>query len=165
MSAQSRIADIDAERLPRISSGAFALHHFTMARRFSQVCNIYCKGLGKNPDYLIASVSIPRRRTLFVTEYRWRHGPFSSLEAAQRLTNANLARNADVVNAVATGQQEDAFITNTFSSITGQEAYRLTRRASSPVRLRTTFGAGTYIRHSPHVPNGFIIITSYPRSD
>jgi hypothetical protein len=121
--------------------------------------------VGKSEAFLIGMVTVPQAQTLFYTVYRWRHGSFSSLAAAERLTNANLSRNAAVVNAVATGQRADAFITSTFSSITGQEAYRLTRRASSPIRLRTTYGVGTYIRHAPDLPNGFIIITSYPRSD
>lgn len=121
--------------------------------------------VGKGEAFLIGMVTVPQAQTLFYTVYRWRHGSFSSLAAAERLTNANLSRNAAVVNTVATGQRADAFITSTFSSITGQEAYRLTRRASSPIRLRTTYGVGTYIRHAPDMPNGFIIITSYPRSD
>lgn len=121
--------------------------------------------VGKSEAFLIGMVTVPQTQTLFYTVYRWRHGSFSSLAAAERLTNANLSRNAAVVNAIATGQRADAFITSTFSSITGQEAYRLTRRASSPIRLRTTYGVGTYIRHAPDMPNGFIIITSYPRSD
>jgi len=121
--------------------------------------------VGKSEAFLIGMVTVPQAQTLFYTVYRWRHGSFSSLAAAERLTNANLSRNADVVNAVATGRVEDAFITSTFSSVTGREAYRLTRRASSPIRLRTTYGVGTYIRHAPDMPNGFIIITSYPRNE
>ncbi|MCB2095982.1 MAG: minor capsid protein [Rhodobacteraceae bacterium] len=121
--------------------------------------------IGKSEAFLIGMVTVPQARTLFYTVYRWRQGSFSSLAAAERLTNANLSRNADVVNAVATGREQDAFITSTFSSITGQEAYRLTRRASSPIRLRTTYGVGTYIRHAPDMPNGFIVITSYPRDE
>ena len=121
--------------------------------------------VGKSEAFLIGMVTVPQAQTLFYTVYRWRHGSFSSLAAAERLTNSNLSRNAALVNAVATGQRADAFITSTFSSVTGQEAYRLTRRASSPIRLRTTYGVGTYIRHAPDMPNGFIIITSYPRDE
>jgi len=94
--------------------------------------------VGKSEAFLIGMVTVPQARTLFYTVYRWRHGSFSSLAAAEMLTNANLSHNADVVNAVATGSEEDAFITSYLFSITGQEAYRLTRRASSPIRLRTT---------------------------
>ena len=121
--------------------------------------------VGKNGDFLLRSIATPRGRTLIASLYRWRHGTFSSLEAAQRLTNANLARNADVVEAVAAGRQRRAFVTSDFSTATGIEAYRTTRRASSPLRLRRTFGVSTVIEHTPDMPDGFVIITSYPRND
>jgi len=121
--------------------------------------------VGKSEGFLIGSVSTPSGRTLFASLYRWRHGTFPSLEAAQRLTNSNLARNVDVVNEVASGRLRRAFITSDFGSITGFEAYRTTQRASSPIQLRQTFGVGTVIEHAPDMPDGFIIITSYPRID
>lgn len=121
--------------------------------------------VGKSETFLIGSVSTPRGRILFVSQYRWRHGTFPSLEAAQKLTNSNLARNVDVVNEVASGRLRRTFITSDFESITGFEAYRTTRRASSPIQLRQTFGVGTVIEHAPDMPDGFIIITSYPRID
>lgn len=121
--------------------------------------------VGKSENYLLGRVTIPEFQSPFHTVYRWRHGSFSSLAAAERLTNANLSRNAAIVNAVASGQMDDAFIETVFSSVTGQEAYRLTQRRSSPIRIRITYGVGTYIRHAPDMPNGFIIITSYPRND
>lgn len=121
--------------------------------------------VGKSEAFLIGSVSTPRGRTLFVSQYRWRHGTFPSLEAAENLTNSNLARNLDVVNEVASGRLRRAFITSDFGSITGFEAYRTAQRASSPIRLRRTFGVGTVIEHAPDMPDEFIIITSYPRID
>jgi len=121
--------------------------------------------VGKSEGFLIGSVSTPRGRTLFGTLYRRRHGTFPSLESAQRLTNSNLASNEDVVNEVASGRLRRAFITSDFGSITGFEAYRTTQRASSPIRLRQTFGVGTVIEYDPDMPDGFIIITSYPRID
>lgn len=121
--------------------------------------------VGKSEAFLIGSVSTPRGRSLFGTLYRWRHGTFRSLEAAQRLTNSNLASNADVVNEVASGRLRRAFITSDFGSVTGFEAYRTAQRASSPIRLRQTFGVGSVIEYDPDMPDGFIIITSYPRID
>ncbi len=121
--------------------------------------------VGKSEGFLIGSVSTSRGRTFFASLYRWRHGTFPSLEAAQRLTNSNLARNVDVVNEVASGRLRRAFITSDFGSITGFEAYRTTQRASSPIQLRRTLGVGTVIEHAPDMPDGFIIITSYPRID
>lgn len=121
--------------------------------------------VGKSEAFLIGSVSTPHGRTLFVSQYRWRHGTFPSLEAAEKLTNSNLARNADVVNEVASGRVRRAFITSDFGSITGFVAYRTTQRASSPLQLRQTFGVGSVIEYAPDMPDGFIIITSYPRID
>jgi len=121
--------------------------------------------VGKTNDFLLRSVSIPRARTLFASLYRWRHGSFPSLQAAQKLTNSNLAQNADIVNDVASGKRRRAFVTSDFSSVTGTEAIRTTQKHSSPIRLRRTFGVGTVIEHAPDMPNGFIIITSYPRID
>ena len=121
--------------------------------------------VGKSEAFLIRSVSTPRGRTLFFSLYRWRHGTFPSLEAAQKLTNSNLAQNSEIVNAVARGELPDAFVTSTFNSVTGTEAYRITQRTSSPVRVRPTFGVGTFIRHAPDMPDGFVIVTSYPRVD
>ncbi|WP_302622768.1 RNase A-like domain-containing protein [Sulfitobacter sp. SK011] len=121
--------------------------------------------VGKSEAFLIGSVSTPRGRSLFGTLYRWRHGTFPSFEAAQRLTNSNLASNADVVNEVASGKLRRAFITSDFGSTTGFEAYRTTQRASSQIRLRQTFGVGSVIEYDPDMPNRFIIITSYPRVD
>ena len=43
--------------------------------------------------------------------------------------------------------------------------YRTAQRASSPIRLRQTFGVGSVIEYDPDMPDGFIIITSYPRID
>lgn len=121
--------------------------------------------VGKSEAFLVGSVSTPRGRTLFVSQYRWRHGTFPSLEAAEKLTNSNLARNLNVVDEVASGRLRRAFITSDFGSITGFEAYRTTQRASSPIRLRRTFGVGTVIEYAPDMPDGFVIITSYPRVD
>ena len=121
--------------------------------------------VGKSESYLIGSVSTPRARTLFASVYRRRHGTFSSFEAAQKLTNSNLAQNSEIVNAVASGELLDAFVTSTFHSVTGKEAYRTTQRGFSPISVRRTFGVGTFIRHAPDMPDGFIIVTSYPRVD
>jgi hypothetical protein len=45
--------------------------------------------VGKSEAFLIGMVTVAQARTLFYTVYRWRHGSFSSLTAAERLTNAN----------------------------------------------------------------------------
>jgi SPP1 gp7 family putative phage head morphogenesis protein len=121
--------------------------------------------VGKSETFLPRVVRTDQAQGIFVSQFRRRHGSFPSLQAAQRLTNSNLSQNALKVNAVATGQRRRAFITSTFSSATGIEAYRTGPRASAPVIVRPTFGVGTVIEYAPDMPNGFIIITSYPRND
>lgn len=121
--------------------------------------------VGKSEAFLLRSVRVDQFRGFFVSRFRRRHGSFSSLQSAQKLTNSNLAQNAATVNAVASGQSLDAFVTSTFNSVTGTEAFRTGPKASARVVVRKTTGVGTYIQHAPDMPNGFIIITSYPRND
>lgn len=121
--------------------------------------------VGKSEAFLQSAVRIDQFRVLFVSRFRRRHGSFVSIQSAQRLTNSNPARNFAIVNAVATGQLPRAFVTSSFASVTGAEAYRTGPRASAPIVLRQTTGVGTVIEHDPDMPNGFIIITSYPRND
>ncbi|MBY5934863.1 hypothetical protein KUV51_17780 [Tateyamaria omphalii] len=121
--------------------------------------------VGKSDDFLLRSVTTPRVRSPFLSLYRYRHGSFSSLEAARKLTNSNLANNAALVEDVVSGRRNRAFLTSEFSSPTGMEAFRMNQRRSSHVILRRTFGVGTVIEHAPDMPDGFIIITSYPRGD
>jgi SPP1 gp7 family putative phage head morphogenesis protein len=121
--------------------------------------------VGKSETFLLRVVRTDQAQGIFESQFRRRHGSFPSLQAAQRLTSSNLSQNALKVNAVATGQRRRAFITSTFSSATGIEAYRTGPTASAPVIVRPTFGVGTVIEYAPDMPNGFIIITSYPRND
>ena len=121
--------------------------------------------VGRSDDFLLRSVTTPRASSPFLSLYRYRHGSFPSLEAARKLTNSNLANNAAVVEGVVSGRKKRAFLTSEFSSPTGTEAFRMTQRRSPPVILRQTFGIGTVIEYAPDMPDGFIIITSYPRRD
>lgn len=121
--------------------------------------------VGKSEEFLRRAVSVDQFHSWLFSTYRKRQGSFPSLQAAQRLTNSNLSQNADIVNEVATGQRTRAFITSEFSSVTGVEAYRTGPRESAPVVIRQTFGVATVIEYAPDMPNGFIIITSYPRND
>lgn len=121
--------------------------------------------VGKSEEFLLRAVSVDQFQSWLFSTFRKRHGSFSSLQAAQSLTNSNLSQNAEIVNQVATGQRSEAFITSEFASVTGIEAFRSGPRESAPVVIRQTFGVATVIQHAPDMPNGFIIITSYPRND
>lgn len=122
--------------------------------------------VGKSEEFLLRAVSVDQFQSWLFSTFRKRHGSFSSLQAAQSLTNSNLSQNAEIVNQVATGQRSEAFITSEFASVTGIEAFRTGPRESAPVVIRQTFGVATVIQYAPDMPNGFIIIiTSYPRND
>ena len=121
--------------------------------------------VGKSEEFLLRAVSVDQFQSWLFSTFRKRHGSFSSLQAAQSLTNSNLSQNAEIVNQVATGQRSEAFVTSVFGSVTGIEAFRTGPRESAPVVIRQTFGVATVIQYAPDMPNGFIIITSYPRND
>lgn len=121
--------------------------------------------VGKSEEFLRRAVSVDQFQSWLFSTFRKRHGSFPSLQAAQRLTNSNLSQNAAIVNEVATGQRRRAYITSDFASVTGIEAFRTGPRASAPIVVRQTFGVGTVIEYAPDMPNGFIIITSYPRNE
>ena len=121
--------------------------------------------VGKSEKFLRRAVSVDQFQSWLFDYYRKRHGSFSSIQAAQRLTNSNLSRNAAIVNEVATGQRRRAYIESEFSSVTGIEAFRTGDSESAPIVVRQTFGVGTLIEYAPDMPSGFIIITSYPRND
>jgi hypothetical protein len=100
---------------------------------------------------------------LFYDAVRYRDGSFSSLQAANRLVNSTLSRNSVIVAHVASGAMAEAFVTATFSSQTGVEAYRPS--AYSEPYIRDTFGVGVYIVHDQGIERGFRVISAYPRND
>lgn len=100
-----------------------------------------------------------------MTIARKRHGSFPSLPAAESLINSTLAQNAAIVEAVASGAQHRAFVTANFGSITGKEAFRPSPHNNSGIHIRPTHGVGVVIEHAPDMPQGFVIITGYPRND
>ena len=121
--------------------------------------------VGKSDEFLKRVVRIQRVRFGPVTVARKRHGSFSSLPAAESLVNSTLGQNAARVLAVSSGAEHRAFFTGTFSSITGKEAFRPSPRSNRGIYVRPTYGVGVTIEHAPDMPNGFVIITSYPRND
>ncbi len=89
-------------------------------------------------------------------------GSFNSLAAATALVNSTLSQNRDMVDRVAKGLQERAFVHASFGSVTGKEAH-LSRIHSQPY-IRSTFGVGVVIIHDPQSPRGFRVQSAYPRN-
>ncbi len=88
-------------------------------------------------------------------------GSFSSVAAATKLINSTLAQNRDIVNQVARGNLPRAFISSSFNSITGQEAY-LARYSAQPF-MRNTYGVAVVIVHDANSPKGFRIQSAFPK--
>ncbi len=114
--------------------------------------------VGKTDAYMLASVR--GDRGFFYA--RKRHGSFPSVEAATKLVSSTLARNCEIVDRVARGELDDAFITAEFGSRTGREAFRPAE--NSEPYLRDTNGVGVFLVHDPEESSGFTIISAYPRN-
>ena len=118
---------------------------------------------GRSPQSLLSRVRGDRIRGVTHSTYRKRDGSFPSVAAANRLVNSALAQNSFIVAQVANGSQRRAFLVARFASATGIEAYAPTEH-SIPY-LRTTYGVAVEIVHDPNAPNGFRVVTAYPRND
>ena len=121
--------------------------------------------IGKNPETL--KTHVRQQQAIFAAEGRkashLRVGSFPTLGAATRLTNSTLSQNAAKVGAVARGEKEYDFVTSTFGSPTGTEAY--VRNLNEEPSIRETYGVGVRIQHDSKSPTGFIVMTSYPRNN
>ncbi len=119
--------------------------------------------IGKSDSYLKARVE---REALAIVERGDSFeglgvGSFSSVASATKLINSTLSQNRDIVNQVATGNQPKAFISSSFNSITGQEAY-LARYNAQPF-MRNTYGVAVVIVHDANSPNGFRVQSAFPK--
>jgi hypothetical protein len=92
-----------------------------------------------------------------------RQGSFESYEAANDFVNRTLGQNRNVVDLVANGKLNEAFVKARFGHKTGREAFRPAPNMD-PI-IRSTYGVGVLIRHDPRSSRGFRVITSYPRND
>lgn len=120
------------------------------------------KHVGKTPDTIAGYVRDSILMNPDPTRHDIRSGSFSSLEAADKLVNATLDRNSDIVDGVRSGLLDERRVDAYFGSVTGIEAYASTIR--SQPRIRETYGVGVYIRRDPSSEKGFRIITAYPRN-
>jgi hypothetical protein len=126
--------------------------------------------VGKSRDFLLNRIHEERLRTIEREARLSREHPelfrglavssFTSLEAANRLVNATLARNRQEVRRVASGELPAARIRWRFSSVTGFQAY-LPRLHSNPF-IRDAHGVRVRIIHDPRSPKGFRVHTAFP---
>src|SRR4051794_37304038 len=90
--------------------------------------------LDKSDADLIGRIEREQWRLLFFEGGRFRAGTFSSLGEANEYVSATLEANRALVDEVASGRAEDAFLTHRFGFITGREAIVDPERRSIGVR-------------------------------
>ncbi|MCC6271226.1 MAG: hypothetical protein IT190_08110 [Microbacteriaceae bacterium] len=118
--------------------------------------------VGKTPETVVGYVRNSILADPDPTRHDIRSGSFASLEAANKLVNATLARNRAIVDGVVNGTLSERRVEAFFGSPTGIEAYASTIR--SQPRIRETYGVGVYIRQDPAAERGYRVITAYPRN-
>jgi hypothetical protein len=91
-----------------------------------------------------------------------RNGSFRSVEDARDLISRTLALNQAEVAQVAEGRRADAFVIHRFGFVTGREA--VIEPLGSPIRMRPTYEVGVEILHDANRPEGYRVVTAYPRN-
>ncbi|HEV7877145.1 RNase A-like domain-containing protein [Bradyrhizobium sp.] len=117
----------------------------------------------KTGEELMEGTTLVRGRAGIYRYARKRWGSFEPREAATDLVHRTLEQNRDQVDAVATGQLKDAFVTARFNYKTGREAFR--SNVDAKPYLRDTYGVGVLIEHDRRAERGYSVITAYPRND
>ncbi|WP_280525309.1 RNase A-like domain-containing protein [Methylobacterium oxalidis] len=118
--------------------------------------------VAKSDEEMLARVRREKWSMPFVTVGRRRAGSFPSRETANDLVNRTLERNTSLVDAVAEGRQDSAFLKARFGHRTGRKAYNPSD--ASPY-IRATYGVGAYIIHDAQSSRGCRVQTAYPRND
>jgi hypothetical protein len=122
--------------------------------------------VGKTNAELIAQVEStrvdsPARDGLVESKYT-PEGSYLSSEAANDFINRLLQSHTDLVDPVASGEWDQAWIEDRIGSHTGIEAFL---DAQGQVTTRDTYNAGVLIVHDDRVPRGYRVKTAYPRND
>jgi Bacterial CdiA-CT RNAse A domain len=114
----------------------------------------------KKDDYLLGRVRTEQYRIGPLTIGLKRAGTFPSVEAADKLVNAALARNDAAITRILSGKSDQEYIEEIVLAPTGREAYRKTDRSAPYVR--ETYGVAMWIGPDPTSPNGYLVRTAYP---
>ena len=85
---------------------------------------------------------------------------YESLDAANDFTNQILREYEAVVDQVALGTVDDAWLPRRFGYPTGREAFRA--GANREIVVRLTYNAGVYVVHDARTRRGYRVHTSYP---
>jgi Bacterial CdiA-CT RNAse A domain len=120
--------------------------------------------VAKSEGYLLNTVHQQALSSLRRGDYAegLKEGSFTSIEAANKLVNSTIARNAGKVQAVASGAMGGAQLEAQFKSPTGYEAYAATER--SRAYIRPTNGVYVVIARDSGAAKGYRVLTAYPIS-
>lgn len=91
-----------------------------------------------------------------------RTGSFSSLEAANKLVNATIARNQAKIDLIVSGVSPREELDAEFNSITGYEAYARAER--SRAYIRDTYGVRVVVVRDFRMEKGYRVDTAFPRN-
>ncbi len=91
-----------------------------------------------------------------------REGSFPSMEAANKLVNATIARNPDKVDKVVNGLSGREDLDAMFGSPTGSEAYAASERVQP--YIRPTYGVRVVIVPDRTSARGYRVETAFPRN-
>jgi hypothetical protein len=138
-------------------------YHPDLAQEEARGGHTFREHTDKTGEELLEGTTLVRGRAGIYRYARKRWGSFESREAATDLVHRTLEQNQDQVDAVATGQMKDAFVTARFNYKTGREAFR--SNVDAKPYLRDTYGVGVLIEHDRRAERGYSVITAYPRND
>ncbi len=119
--------------------------------------------VGKTDEELLAKVRDDRGSVGISRYARVREGSFNSRESANDFVNRTLERNQGLVDEVANGKSDGAFVKARFGHKTGREAFRPS--IDSEPYLRDTFEVGVEIRRAAGTARGYRVHTAYPRNE
>ncbi|RCW79559.1 HK97 family phage prohead protease [Phyllobacterium bourgognense] len=105
-----------------------------------------------------------RRETPRYTVTKWSeaYGSFENQAKANDMVNKVLENNQAIVDAVASGERNEATLNMRFEHPTGREVYQAT--GDSRPYVRTTFNVFVYIRHDNRIGRGYRVRTAYPNN-
>lgn len=95
--------------------------------------------------------------------YKEAQGSFLSRESANDFVNRVLERNARLVDAVASGLQEEAWLEERFGFPTGKQAFR--PGPELQLYIRPTYKVGVLIRYDQRSKRGYSVHTAYPLNE
>jgi hypothetical protein len=120
----------------------------------------YRDHVGKSDTQLESATRDTIKRIAGAMVWKDEIGSFSSLSAANRLVNATLSLNEQLVRNIVEGAIGGGVAEAWFSTPTGYQSYL--PKYDAAIEIRTTYGVRVVIVRDKNAPRGFRIKTAYP---